>query len=118
MISPTARTLSLLREREWPADIVERWVPGKKIRKDLFGCFDIVALDTQPGVIGIQVTSDNGGNVSARTLKIKRSPLAIAWLAAGNRIVVHGWGKRGKAGTIKRWTLREVPVTLETLEAV
>jgi hypothetical protein len=67
--------------------------PG--IRRDLFGCIDIVALDGLPGVLGIQATSLS--NRAARVAKIRTdpevAPLARAWLLAGNRLEVWGWAK-------------------------
>lgn len=78
---------------------------------------DLLALDDQPGALLIQATSD--GNHASRVSKIvnERNEVAKAWLAAGNRLAVWSWGKRGKAGARKLWTLREQPITLELLEA-
>src|SRR5690606_37554474 len=42
--SPTARTLAWLREQGWDADVVERWVPGAKVRRDFLGFADILAI--------------------------------------------------------------------------
>ena len=48
-ISPTQRTLKRLREKEeYPlVTIVERWNAFAKIRQDLFGIIDILAIDTK-----------------------------------------------------------------------
>lgn len=36
---------------------------------------------------------------------------AGVWLAAGNRIVVHGWKKSGPRGARKVWNCRELEIT-------
>lgn len=86
-------------------DVVERWVPQARIRKDLFGCLDLVALDGKC-ICGIQATS--GSNVSARVKKIQAEPRAREWLEHGGRIVVMGWSRRKKTG---KWEVREVEIT-------
>ncbi len=118
---PTARTLAELRKRELWADIVERWIgppnkPFMRKRKDLFGCIDIVCLDGLPGVLGIQATSDSGGNVSARAQKIREEcPAVRDWLAAGNRLQVWGWSKHRVSEKSVRWSPRIVTITLDDL---
>lgn len=119
---PTARTLAFLRKGEAfiAADIVERWVgppnkPFMRKRKDLFGCIDIVVLEHgKQGLLGIQATSDNGGNVTARVLKIRVDchPLAHAWLAAGNRLQVWGWSKHKVSEKAVRWSPRIIDITI------
>ena len=86
-----------------PAEVVERWNPHARIRQDLFGVIDIVALGD--GVtLGVQATS--AGNVSSRVRKIAESPHVAAIREANWRIEVWGWSK--KAG---RWTVRKVDVS-------
>jgi hypothetical protein len=110
-VTPTARTLAECKRRGWRAQVVEQTIPHTFIKRDLFGCVDVLALDGLPGVLGIQVTSSS--NVAARVAKMRTecAEAVGAWLAAGNRLVVHGWAKRGKAGSRKVWTLREVDLT-------
>lgn len=110
-MTPTARTLLELRKRGWLAQVVEQTIPHTFIKRDLFGCIDIIALDGQPGVLGIQVTSSS--NVAARVTKM-RTQCADAverWLGAGNRLVVHGWSKQGKRHARKVWAMREIEVS-------
>lgn len=121
--TPTARSLAECRKRGWLAGVVERRLPKQFVTVDLFGFIDIVALDGRPGVLAIQATADSskagyGSDVARRVAKIttERADNARAWLAAGNRIEVWGWGKKGAAGTRKLWTLRVVPV--ESVEAL
>jgi hypothetical protein len=112
-VSPTARSLAECRKRGWLAQGVEQTVPHTFIKRDLFGCIDLVALDGQPGLLGIQATGDHGGDVQRRVRKIvgECQAAALRWLAAGNRLEVWGWGLRGGEGERKRWTLRVVPVS-------
>lgn len=113
-MNPTARSLDRLKKEGFTCTIVERWVPasgagykGPLVRRDAFGIADILAVKV--GVIGatlVQVTS--GSNVSSRLAKIKASAEAAIFLAAGNRLVIHGWSKMGKAGKRKTWQCREL----------
>jgi hypothetical protein len=120
-ISPTKRTLAWLSERGVMATITERWNPFARVRQDLFGFADLVALwtDNWPsGIMAIQVTS--GSNVSARIDKIRESPAARAWLVAGGSIEVHGWRqlatyrKDGTRAARDRWELRRIAVWIDS----
>jgi len=108
-MTPTQRSLAYLRKMGHTVAIVEKWNPHAKIRQDLFGFIDIVALDGLPGLLGVQTTS--GSNVSARIKKAQDSPNLALWLKAGNRFHVHGWRKAGARGKRKIWELRLVEVT-------
>ncbi len=109
-MTPTSRALADCRKRGWRAAVVERWIPQTRRRLDVFGFIDLVVLDGQPGILGLQVTSSD--HISHRIEKIRTECAddARAWLAAGNRVAVWGYAKRGKAGARKLWTLREVAV--------
>jgi len=103
-MSPTARSLKYLRDNGYTAQVVERWNPYAKIRQDLFGIIDIVAVkDKVPGVLGVQATS--ASNIFARIKKSLECPHLQAWLGSGNRLEVWGWAKRGPRGQRKVWTL-------------
>lgn len=102
--SPTQRSLKLLRDEGYTAQVVERWNPHARVRQDLFGVIDIVAIkaldsDTT-NIVGVQTTSKS--NMSARVNKIKESPEAALWSAAGGLILVHGWAKNKS----NRWEVR------------
>jgi hypothetical protein len=113
MSSPTQRTLAYCRARGLLACIVEKWIAQVRRRVDAFGFGDLLALDGQPGAVLLQVTSS--AHVADRVTKIREecTEAARAWLAAGNRIVVIGWSKRGKRGARKTWQPRFVEVVLE-----
>lgn len=97
-LSPTQRTLKYLRDRGYTVAVTERWNPHAKVRNDLFGWIDLVALEPDTAIIGIQCTS--GANVSARVEKIKVSEEARTWQSCGGKVVVIGW-RKVKAGAKK-----------------
>ena len=75
---------------------MEHFNPWAKIRLDLFGFIDIVAIrsDVAPAVLAVQTTS--GANITSH---IPKSEELFIWLKAGNQFEVHGWRKMGKRGT-------------------
>lgn len=103
MSSPTQRSLKLLRDRGYRADVVEKWIPGANIRKDLFGFIDVIAIKDGE-TLAVQSTSDN--NVAARITKIEDSDALADVRDAGWNIHVHGWRK-----VKNRWQCREVDVS-------
>jgi len=103
-----ARTLQWFKARGWPAQVVEHWIPQTHIRRDLFGFIDIVAMDPNSGrLVGVQVTSGEGGNLRARLRKAQAIPFFTLWQQA-NDVEFHGWAKRGAKGKRKLWTLRRL----------
>lgn len=104
--SPTQRSLKYLRDQGYLVAVTERWNPFAKIRQDLFGFIDLLAIRGNE-TLAVQTTS--GDNVSARVDKITALQSSKLWLESPNRkIVVHGWSKRGGFGERKLWTCREV----------
>lgn len=114
-MSPTQRSLAALRNDAWTVQIVERWNPFAKVRQDMFGFIDLVAMSPSRGILAVQTTS--GGNVSARVEKIRQEPRAALWLASGGRIQVHGWRKVGAKGTRKTWECRILEIANEIANA-
>ena len=117
--SPTQRSLKWLRQRGFTAAITEHWNPHARLRQDLFGFVDIVALcpvvdmvslHSVHGIVAVQTTS--GSNVAARIKKIRELGAAKEWLEAGGKIWVHGWRKVGARGKRKLWECREVRLEL------
>ena len=100
-MTPTSRTLRHMRDDGWIAEVVEKWVPMARIRRDLFGCIDIVAVKAGERICGIQATS--GSNVNARIKKSLAEPRLKTWLEAGGRFAVMGWAKKGPRGGRKTW---------------
>lgn len=52
----------------WLIDKTERWIPYAKIKKDLFGFIDLLAIDPEYNIYGIQTTTY--ANMNARIDKI------------------------------------------------
>ena len=111
--SPTQRSLAYLRKMGCTAAVVEKWNHVTKIRQDLFGVFDIVAVSRCPGVLFVQTTTM--ANRASRVQKVIAAAATRPILEAGNRIVVHGWSKKGAKGRRKLWVLDAMPVTLPML---
>lgn len=111
-MSPTARTLKLLRKNGFTAEVVERFNHYTKRRIDFLGFVDIIAINGEQ-TVAIQATS--AGNQSSRIKKILAEPLAKEWLNGGRRLYVHGWGryKLKRGGKAIRWRCNEIEITRE-----
>lgn len=112
-MTPTQRSLAKLRAAGWLVAVVERWNPYARIRQDLFGFVDLLAVRGNE-TLAVQTTC--GSNVADRLAKILATQAAALWLESPSRtIVVHGWAKRGARGKRKTWTCREVNVPRGTV---
>lgn len=101
--SPTQRTLAALRADGWLPAIVEKWNPHARIRQDLYGFIDILAV-RDGETLAIQACS--GSSTSARVDKITNHENLSAVRKAGWRIEVWAWRKL-KAG----WAARVVDLS-------
>ena len=101
--SPTTRTLKKMRDQGYLAAVVEKWNPHVKVRNDLFGFIDVLAISDNE-TVAIQTTSYS--NMSKRIKKIQEHENVGAVRKAGWKIVVHGWRK-----VKNRWQVREVDVS-------
>lgn len=108
-MTPTQRTLAECRKRGYVCQVVEKWNPHAKVRQDLFGVIDILAI-TPDGILGIQACA--GSSHAARADKCRAEPRVSAWLSAGARLAVWSWSKRGKRAERKLWALREEAISL------
>ncbi len=97
-LSPTQRSLAYLREQGYMVAIVERWNPHARIRQDLWGWCDLLAI-RKGEVLAVQVTASA---VSERIKKIQESETVAAVRDAGIRIEVHGWRKSSKGRYVLR----------------
>jgi hypothetical protein len=88
--SPTQRSLEYLREQGYHCEVVEKWNPWKRVRQDLWGWCDILAI-RRDEVLAVQVTA---AGVAARIKKIQESDTIARVREAGIRVEVHGWTKR------------------------
>ena len=98
-MTPTQRTLAKLRADGWTPAVVEHWNAHARIRQDLFGFIDILAL-RDGETLAVQATS--GSNVSARVAKIAASETAPIVRKAGWRIEVWGWRKNSAGKYVLR----------------
>ncbi len=95
--SPTQRALAILRGHDYVAAVTEQWNPHARVRQDLFGFCDVLAV--RPGTtLAVQATS--ASNVASRFAKLTDTETPVGqrvWdcLRAGWRIEV--WGLRQKA---------------------
>jgi len=96
--SPTQRSLAYLKEQGYLCEVVEHWNPFAKVRKDLWGWCDILAI-RENEVLAVQVTASG---VADRINKIMASDTVSAVRKAGIRIEVHGWRKNSKGKYIHR----------------
>ena len=89
-MTPTQRSMELLRKEGYHVEVVEKWNSFTKTRKDLWGFVDLLAI-RRDEVLGVQVTS--GSNISARRRKIADHEHVGKVREAGIRIELHGWLK-------------------------
>lgn len=116
MSSPTQRTLAELRKRGYTAAITEHFNPHARVRQDLFGFIDILAVHPKGELLAIQTCSGEGGDPAARVTKILALPVARL-LACHCSIEVWSWARRGARGKRKLWTLKEESLTVRLLPA-
>lgn len=95
--SPTKLTLDRLRKQGWTPATVEKWNHVTKIRQDLFGFIDVLAVKGRM-TLAIQATSSS--NHAARRTKIKANTkfesIAKAWT-----VEVWSWRKIGHRWHVK-----------------
>ena len=120
-MSPTERTLKALKERGLICGIVERFnrFGGPfGIRQDLFGILDIIALDIEKGVIGVQSTGqDFAGHI--KKLTIEKAKESHDWLRTpGTSLELWGWRKvkKVRGGKAMVWKPRVKVLTIDDLE--
>jgi hypothetical protein len=97
-MTPTQLSLRHLTAQGYTAAVVEKWNSFARVRQDLFGFADFEGQDVGEPVTLIQTTT--ASNTSARVKKIMENATAKAWTAAGHKVIVHGWEKKGR-----RWEL-------------
>ena len=103
MSSPTQRTLAALRAQGYTAEVVERFNHFAKVRHDLFGFIDVLAI-RENEVLGVQACA--GSSASARVKKIEEHDNLSAVRKAGIRIEVHAWRK-----LVSGWACRVIDLS-------
>ncbi len=111
-----------LRKEGVKCGVVERFlahVGPHGIRNDLFGIIDIIALDPETGVRGIQCCGGSGFSAHRKKLTIERQQESYDWLSTpGTTLEIWAWRKvKLKPGSkAVRWKPRIVAITLDDLE--
>ena len=91
--SPTQLSLAKLREEGYTVAVVEHWNAFARIRQDLFGFIDLLALKGKE-VLAVQTTT--ASNMAARCRKISDHENVGVDRDAGWSIHVHGWHQDDK----------------------
>jgi hypothetical protein len=89
-VSPTQRSLKLMRDEGFTVAVVEKWIPGANVRKDLFDCWDIACVGNGRFSL-IQVTTLS--HISERLKKVTDHPVTGELRKAGVGLFIHGWRK-------------------------
>jgi hypothetical protein len=111
-----------LRERGDVCAVVEKWNAyggPHGIRQDLFGIIDILVLDPEKGVIGIQACAGSGFRAHIRKLTEERAENTEQWLRTpGTSLWIWAWRKvkKVKGGKAMIWQPRVQEITLDDLE--
>lgn len=103
-MSPTQRSLALLRSEGFIADVCERWVPGANVRRDLFGLGDILAFHPVRRVIMLVQTTTRS-NLATRRKKADALKAMTGWTQSGGEIEFHGWKKVKGRWQCTRWAI-------------
>lgn len=119
-MSPTQRTLRYLRQQGRICGIVEKFNPHvgpHGIRQDLFGFIDIIALDPERGIIGIQSCGQDFAQ-HRRKITEERTDIVAEWLKSGGKVELWGWRKLKlkRGGKAMRWQPRIEEIVLEDVE--
>jgi hypothetical protein len=119
-VTPTQRTIRELRNQGRRCGIVERFnahVGAHGIRQDLFGIIDIIALDPERGVVGIQ-SCGSAFAAHERTILEEQREATEDWLSTpGTALELWGWRKvkLHRGGKAMRWSPRIREFTLADL---
>jgi|7_EtaG_2_1085326.scaffolds.fasta_scaffold35761_2 hypothetical protein len=97
---PTQRTMEVLRKEGLLCGVVERWNSHARVRQDLFGFIDVIAIRPYgvkqrsrfcpwSGIIAVQCCARS--SMSEHRKKILNEPRALTWLKSGGTIEMWGW---------------------------
>ena len=123
-MTPTQRTLRALRQQGRVCAIVERWnqyAGPAGIRQDLFGIIDVLALDPERGVVGIQACAGSGFSAHFRKITEERAQETGDWLSTpGTALELWAWRKVKvkRGGKAERWSPRVQEITMQDVRAV
>ncbi len=92
MSSPYAKSKQRLEKIGYRVGKCEHWNHFAKIRQDLYGCIDLIAMRPGEALLAVQPTDIT--SVSKRMAKAHQT--AIDWVSTGNRFEVWGWTPKSK----------------------
>lgn len=104
MSTPTQMSKKALEDEGYLVATVERWNAFARVRQDLFGFVDLLAIKDGE-TLAVQTTSRV--NISARAKKIADHENTPMVRRAGWKIHIHGWDK----GANGRWRVKIVDVS-------
>ena len=121
-MSPTQRTLKELRHLGRLCGIVERFnqhVGPHGIRQDLFGIIDLIALDPERGIVGVQCCGGSGFASHWRKITEENNQATYEWLRCGGKLEIWAWRKvkLKRGGAALRWSPRVREVTLQDVSS-
>jgi hypothetical protein len=120
-MTPTQRTLKALKDMGRKCGIVEkfnRFAGPHGVRQDLFGIIDIIALDKEQGVIGVQ-SCGSAFSEHYKKIIIEHREDTYEWLTTpGTKLELWGWRKVKvkRGGKAMKWEPRIQEITLEDLK--
>jgi len=119
-LSATQRTLKALRQMGRRCDIVERFNPyvGQHgIRQDLFNIIDLIALDPERGIVGVQCTTGNCYSDHWKKLTVDHAQESYDWVECGGILELWAWRKIKvkRGGKAMIWKPRIVEITIGEL---
>ncbi|KKL47326.1 hypothetical protein LCGC14_2336700 [marine sediment metagenome] len=117
-MTPTQRTLALLKKNGMTCGIVEKWIqfgpkdPRRKfmpgMRKDFLDIIDIIAVsDTETW--GIQCCAGSGFAAHWKKLRVEKIETTTAWIACPHRkLFIYAWRKLKvkRGGKAMKWEPR------------
>lgn len=113
-MNPLQRTKQFLEEAGWYVEKTEHWNHFAKVRNDLLGFADLIALPkTIDANFAILVQATSYTNHSARKQKILASKTARLWHKTGGQIWIISWRKIGKDKRKDVWAPRVECITTE-----
>ena len=118
-MTPTQRTIRILKDRGMPCAIVEKFnahIGPHGVRQDMFGIIDVVALDSEL-TIGVQ-SCGNSYAQHLKKFKEERYQECCDWLSSPYRTLeLWAWRKvkAKRGGKAMVWRPRVLNVTIEEL---
>lgn len=91
----TSRAIKYLQDLGYTTGVVERWLPGINVRKDLFGFIDLIAIKDGE-ILGVQSTSYPQRKNHLDKIKTYCMTDYNKWIGAGGKFMMITWKKEKK----------------------